>query len=248
MIVGGYSDASGERRGFLYDHGTPRYPRLGHTGPTRADINDRGQVVGYENDADRAAGFMFDGRSDQSISTLLSHSGTRRSCSTPPGSTDDGTILAVAQTGGHHDRALSCSCRPRPFRRWPPSTRRRRTRPSRRSTSPNPGAVTVTEAATNDPPPVGSGYTFLGHQLNITAPAASTPEPISIVFNVDASLLASADPDLTAADIAVFRNGAPVLALHPERPRRSGRRPTRASACARPCPAAPMPATPASPC
>ncbi len=80
--------------------------------------------------------------------------------------------------------------------------------------SPNAGAVTVTEAATNDAPPVGSGYTFLGHQLNITAPAASTAAPISIIFKVDATLLASVTPNLTAADVAVFRNGTPVAAVH----------------------------------
>ena len=78
-------------------------------------------------------------------------------------------------------------------------------------TSPGGGTVTVTESTTNDPPPVGSGYTFLGHQLDIDAPAADTVNPITLVFNVDAALLASVDPDLTASTVTVFRNGVPVL-------------------------------------
>ena len=92
--------------------------------------------------------------------------------------------------------------------------RRRPTRPWP-GDSPNAGAVTVTEAATNDAPPVGSGYTFLGHQLNITAPGSDPAHPISIVFRVDATLLASVTPDLTAADIAVFRNGVLVAGCTP---------------------------------
>ena len=77
-------------------------------------------------------------------------------------------------------------------------------------TSPNAGAITVTEATTSDPPPAGSGYAFLGHQLDITAPDADTVNPLTLVFSVDAGLLASADPDLTATTVTVFRNGTPV--------------------------------------
>ena len=77
-------------------------------------------------------------------------------------------------------------------------------------TSPDPGAITITESATPDPPPAGSGYTFLGHQLDITAPPASAADPLTLVFTIDASLLASVDPDLTADTVTVFRDGDPT--------------------------------------
>ena len=77
-------------------------------------------------------------------------------------------------------------------------------------TSPVAGTVTITESTTTDPPPVGSGYTFIGHQLDISAPAATTANPLIFVFTVDQDLLTIPDPDLTAATITVFRNGVPV--------------------------------------
>ena len=77
-------------------------------------------------------------------------------------------------------------------------------------TSPGGGPVTITESATSDPPPVGSGYTYLAYQVDITAPAATAETPLTLVFTVDASLLASTDPDLTADTLAVFREGVPV--------------------------------------
>lgn len=77
-------------------------------------------------------------------------------------------------------------------------------------TSPNGGPVDIAESSTPDPPPVGSGYTFLAFQLGITAPAASTPAPLTLVFTVDQALLASVDPDLTADTLSVFRNDVPV--------------------------------------
>ena len=77
-------------------------------------------------------------------------------------------------------------------------------------TSPDPGAITITESATTDPPPPGSGFSFLGHQLEITAPSASSADPLTLVFTIDASLLASVDPDLTADTVTVFRDGDPT--------------------------------------
>ena len=76
--------------------------------------------------------------------------------------------------------------------------------------SPNGGPVTVTESTTTDPPPPGSGYTYLDIQFEITAPPAPTDDPLRFVFTIDASLLASVDPDLTADTLAIFRNGVVV--------------------------------------
>ena len=70
--------------------------------------------------------------------------------------------------------------------------------------------VVIHDSATADPPPAGSGFTFLGHQLNISAPAAGALTPLQIAFAIDASLLHAPNPDLTAATVAIFRNGYPV--------------------------------------
>lgn len=78
--------------------------------------------------------------------------------------------------------------------------------------SPNGGPVTIAESATSDPPPTGSGYTFLGYQVDIDAPVAAPSARLTLVFTIDATLLASAEPDLTAADVTVFRDGVPVAA------------------------------------
>lgn len=77
-------------------------------------------------------------------------------------------------------------------------------------TSPNGGPVEITESTTPASPPVGSGYTFLAYQLGITAPAASTANPLTLVFTVDQALLQSVDPDLTADTLAIFRDDVPV--------------------------------------
>jgi hypothetical protein len=58
------------------------------------------------------------------------------------------------------------------------------------------GTVTIAEIApTMTPPP---GYTFLGQQVNITAPDASVGNPLIITFNVHISI-AGTDPN--AVDI-----------------------------------------------
>ena len=74
-------------------------------------------------------------------------------------------------------------------------------------TSPNGGQVTITESAPGTPP---LGYTFLGRQLDISAPAASAANPLTIEFTIDAATLAAAEPDLTAATVAILRDGVPV--------------------------------------
>jgi hypothetical protein len=70
------------------------------------------------------------------------------------------------------------------------------------------GAVTIAET-----PVVGSapsGFTFIGQQVDITAPAASGPEqPLQLVFEVAASALPAGT---TAANLEVFRNGTRVPA------------------------------------
>ncbi len=80
--------------------------------------------------------------------------------------------------------------------------------------SPAGGPVTIVES---DPgtPPVGSGYTYLGRRLTVAAPPASTTSPIYFTFNVDASVLAAADPDLTADTVTVFYDDVPVRRCTP---------------------------------
>ncbi len=73
--------------------------------------------------------------------------------------------------------------------------------------SPVAGPITITEVSPPGPPPVGSGYTFVGTQLDIAAPAATTANPLTLVFTIDQATLASVDPDLTATTVSIFRNG-----------------------------------------
>ena len=73
--------------------------------------------------------------------------------------------------------------------------------------SPNGGPVTVTESTPGPPPP---GYTLVGKQLHIVAPAADAATPLHLVFTVDAATLASATPALTASTVVVFRDGVAV--------------------------------------
>ena len=70
-------------------------------------------------------------------------------------------------------------------------------------TSPNAGTVTISE--TNPPfsqsPP--SGFTFLGQEVNITAPDATVAYPLRIVFLLDSSLGVN-------TSVAIFKNGVLV--------------------------------------
>jgi hypothetical protein len=65
------------------------------------------------------------------------------------------------------------------------------------------GSVTIAETPVVDTPP--SGFTFVGQQVNITAPPASGPtDPLRLVFEVAASALPAGT---TASNLEVFRNG-----------------------------------------
>ena len=72
-------------------------------------------------------------------------------------------------------------------------------------TSPNPGTVSIDEGPVTGPDP--TGYTFLGQQVSITAPPGTAQNPISIVFLIDASLLAGADQ----STVQVFKDGTLVV-------------------------------------
>ena len=67
------------------------------------------------------------------------------------------------------------------------------------------GPVTITEMPTTGTPP--SGWTFFGQQVVITAPAATALNPLTIVFDINGSVIPSGQ---TLSTIQIFRNGAPV--------------------------------------
>jgi probable HAF family extracellular repeat protein len=72
-------------------------------------------------------------------------------------------------------------------------------------TTPNAGTVSIEEGSTTTQDP--SGYSLLGEQIVITAPAATAADPLVLQFLLDASILpAGADPATTQ----VFRDGAPI--------------------------------------
>ena len=64
------------------------------------------------------------------------------------------------------------------------------------------GAVSIAVTGTTETAP--SGFSFLGQQVNITAPDATVDNPLVLVFQIDASLLAAGGVD--AATVSVFRN------------------------------------------
>ena len=72
-------------------------------------------------------------------------------------------------------------------------------------TSPVDGTVTIAESAASVAAP--EGYSFLGQQVLITAPAATADNPLTIVFTLEGSLLPAGQNKDT---IVVFRNGVPV--------------------------------------
>ncbi|HEV2814203.1 MAG TPA: hypothetical protein VGW10_13195, partial [Solirubrobacteraceae bacterium] len=69
--------------------------------------------------------------------------------------------------------------------------------------SPNAGTVTVDDSPTSTTAP--TGYTLLGTQVAITAPAGSVDTPLRLVFRIDASALPAG---VDETNIVVFRNGA----------------------------------------
>ena len=212
VILGIWRDASQNNQAYIYDHGVVHLdPGLGR-GLQRLGRHERSRT---------GRRLRVDGHFHPRLA--LRRHGCRRPLERDP------ARLSVRHRGCPQDQQRrvdpcgrrrppatlagpSSSCRRPRCRHCPrcPSTPRAAHPTVATVTDPVSGGVTVTEAATNDAPPVGSGYSFLGHQLDIAAPSASTAAPISIVVKIDATLLASVDPDLTAADVAVFRNGTPV--------------------------------------
>jgi predicted secreted protein len=71
-------------------------------------------------------------------------------------------------------------------------------------TTPVAGTVTI-QSTTPDAAP--SGYTFVGQQVNVTAPDATSANPLVLAFQIDQSVLSAAGVD--ASTLTVFRNGAP---------------------------------------
>jgi hypothetical protein len=71
-------------------------------------------------------------------------------------------------------------------------------------TSPNAGTVTIEEAVGGTVP---SGFTLLGQQVAITAPAATADAPLVIVFELDASVIPES---LNQYSIEVLRDGVAV--------------------------------------
>ena len=74
-------------------------------------------------------------------------------------------------------------------------------------TTPTGGAVDETVGPTTTAAP--SGYTIGGVQVDITAPAETVDQPLTIVFTLDGSLLPAGQ---TKDTVQVFRNGTMVPA------------------------------------
>jgi Ca2+-binding RTX toxin-like protein len=66
------------------------------------------------------------------------------------------------------------------------------------------GMVTIDETSISGTPP--AGYEFLGQQINITAPAGSTADPLRVRFFFHCSVI----PPEGLGNIVVFKDGAPV--------------------------------------
>ncbi len=71
-------------------------------------------------------------------------------------------------------------------------------------TSPTGGEVSISETTPSLQPP--SGYSFLGSQVNITAPAATAENPLQLVFVLDSTVVAGADVNT----IQILKNTVPV--------------------------------------
>lgn len=72
-------------------------------------------------------------------------------------------------------------------------------------TSPVAGPVSITESADVDQS--SAGYSLLGQQVNIEAPASTADNPLRFVFTFDSSLIPAGEDKDT---IQIFRNGAQV--------------------------------------
>lgn len=74
-------------------------------------------------------------------------------------------------------------------------------------TSPNGGALTITETATTETAP--GGYSFLGEQINLSGDPASVENPYVVTFRIDSSLIPVGENQDT---MQIFRNGVEVSA------------------------------------
>ena len=72
-------------------------------------------------------------------------------------------------------------------------------------TTPNAGVVSIEETAVTAQPP--SGFQFLGQQVNITAPPATSADPLTIVFRIDSSQIPSGEDEYT---VQIFKDGLQV--------------------------------------
>ena len=71
--------------------------------------------------------------------------------------------------------------------------------------SPSGGTVTIAESPSTATAP--GGYSYLGQQVEITAPAGTTTSPLQLSFFVDVSVLPAGE---SAATLQVFRDGVPI--------------------------------------
>ncbi len=74
-------------------------------------------------------------------------------------------------------------------------------------TSPNGGALTITETATTETAP--GGYSFLGQQINLSGDPASVENPYVVTFRIDSSQIPVGENQDT---MQIFRNGEEVSA------------------------------------
>jgi Tol biopolymer transport system component len=72
-------------------------------------------------------------------------------------------------------------------------------------TTPAAGTVTIEEGVTTSSAP--TGYSLLGKEVAITAPAGTAASPLVITFLLDSSVL---PPGADAATLQVFRDGSPI--------------------------------------
>ncbi len=73
-------------------------------------------------------------------------------------------------------------------------------------TSPNEGTASISEGSITESPP--TGISFLGQEVNITAPAATADDPLTIVFEIDSSIVPAGEDEST---IQISKGGVLVL-------------------------------------
>lgn len=73
-------------------------------------------------------------------------------------------------------------------------------------TTPIPGTVSITPVQTTAPAQGFGGYDVIGNQYTIVAPSTTADSPLVLRFTLDASQMVG----LSASDIIIFRDGAPV--------------------------------------